>query len=255
MGIRTNKFGIDINVALKVFQRANQMPGIKIVGVHCHIGSQILNLEYYVASAKKLFDFVGKLAESGIKIEHIDIGGGLGVHYPDMIPEVAEQKGEAVPAPNELASKVISVLKPLNCEILTEPGRSIIAEPGALITRVLYVKKSRDKNFIVVDAGMNDLIRPSLYDAYHQIVPLKQTEGKIQDADVVGPICETGDFLAKDRNMPEVKRNDYLAVMTAGAYGYSLASNYNFRPRPTEVWVDGNRDEVIRKREKVEDFV
>lgn len=254
-GKSINKFGIDINSALEIFQKAYKKPGIEIVGVHCHIGSQILNLEYYVATAKKLYDFVQKLSEAGIQIQHIDIGGGLGVHYLDMIEDSADKGGEKVPSPAELAQKVVAVLKPLNCEIIFEPGRSIIGETGALITKILYVKESRDKNFIVVDAGMNDLIRPSLYEAYHQIVPLKQTKAKFQKADVVGPICETGDFLAKDRPMPDVKRGDYLAVMTAGAYGYSLASNYNSRPRPIEVWVDNDGDEVIREREKVDDFL
>ena len=254
-GKSINKFGIDIDIALEVFLKAKQMDGIDIVGVHCHIGSQILNLEYYVATAKKLFDFVQQLSESGIEIQHVDIGGGLGVHYPDIIPECADRVGERVPYPAEFAEKVINVLKPLNCEILFEPGRSIIAETGALITRVLYVKKSRDKNFLVVDAGMNDLIRPSLYEAYHQIVPLKQLDGELELSDVVGPICETGDFLAKDRSLPKVQRGDYLAVMTAGAYGYSLASNYNSRPRPIEVWVDADRSEVIREREKIENLI
>jgi diaminopimelate decarboxylase len=254
-GKSINKFGIDIDVALDVFLAAHRMNGIEIVGVHCHIGSQILNLEYYVAAAKKIFDFVKKLADHGIGIQHADIGGGLGVHYPDIIPEAAEKRGDAVPSPAQLAQKVIDVLKPLNCEILFEPGRSIIGETAALITQVLYVKKSRDKNFIVVDAGMNDLIRPSLYDAYHQVVLLRKSEGELEKSDVVGPICETGDFLAKDRKLPGVQRGDYLAVMTAGAYGYSLSSNYNTRPRPIEVWVDGDRDEVIREREKVEDLI
>lgn len=250
-GKSINKFGIDINLALDVFKKAHQMPGIESVGVHCHIGSQILNLEYYFASAKKLFDFVQQLAREKIQIQHVDIGGGLGVHYPDVISEYAENKTDEVPSPAELAEKVSSILKPLGCEILFEPGRSIIGETGALITRVLYVKQSRDRHFIVVDSGMNDLIRPSLYNAYHQIVPLRQIDDRYEMADVVGPICETGDFLAKDRSLPAVRRGDYLAVMTAGAYGYSLASNYNSRPRPVEVWVDGDRDEVIRERERI----
>lgn len=254
-GKSINKFGIDINHALDVFKEAHQMPGIEIVGVHCHIGSQILNLEYYVAAAKKLFDFVNQLNAFGIHVQHVDIGGGLGVHYPNLIPEYAEMDSEEVPPVADLAKKVIDVLKPLNCEILFEPGRSLIAETGALITQVLYVKESRDKKFIVVDAGMNDLIRPSLYSAYHQIVPLSHQDGERESADVVGPICETGDFLAKDRKLPKVQRGDYLAVMSAGAYGYSLASNYNSRPRPAEVWVEGQKHEIIREREKVEDFL
>ncbi len=253
-GKSINKFGIDISKAYDVFLRAKEMPGIEIVGVHSHIGSQILNLDYYDAEAKKLFDFVIRLTEAGIKIQHIDIGGGLGVHYPDVIPEYAEEKKE-VPPPEQLAKRVIDVLAPLGCEIIFEPGRSIVGEAGALITQVVYIKHSRDTKFIVVDAGMNDLIRPSLYDAYHQIVPTTYMNDKFEIADVVGPICETGDFLAKGRKLPTVQRGDLLAVMTAGAYGYSLASNYNSRPRPAEVWVDGENVELIRAREKVEDWV
>ncbi len=253
-GKSINKFGIDIDFAFDVFQKAHKMEGININGVHCHIGSQILNTEYYASSAKKLFDFVTRLTDSGIEIEHIDIGGGLGVHYPDAIADYSEEQKD-VPPPSELSKKVLEILKPLNTQIIFEPGRSIIGEPGVLITKVLYVKHSRDTKFIVVDAGMNDLIRPSLYEAYHQVVPLDKIEGQLEKADVVGPICETGDFLAKGRMLPDVKRGDYLAVMTAGAYGYSLACTYNSRPRAAEVWVDGNNDELIREREKVEDWV
>jgi diaminopimelate decarboxylase len=254
-GKAINKFGIDINSAFGVFQKAQQMKGIKIVGVHCHIGSQILDLEYYVAGVKKLFDFVIKLTAAGIEIEHIDIGGGLGVHYPDLIPDYCAETKKEVPSASLLAEKVLDILKPLQKEIIFEPGRSIVGESAALVTKVLFVKYSRDTKFIVVDAGMNDLIRPSLYEAYHQIVPLKKIGGKMEKADVVGPICETGDFLAKGRSLPDVKRGDLLAVMTAGAYGYSLASNYNSRPRAAEVWVDGNQDKLIRKREQVEDWI
>jgi len=253
-GKSINKFGIDIDFAFDVFIKAHKMEGIKIVGVHCHIGSQILNTEYFAASAKKLYNFVIRLTEAGIKIEHIDIGGGLGVHYPDVIPDYAEEKKE-VPPPAELSKKVVEILKPLNKEIIFEPGRSIIGEAGVLITKTLYVKRSRDTKFIVVDAGMNDLIRPSLYEAYHQIVPLNKIDGELEKADVVGPICETGDFLAKGRMLPHVKRGDYLAAMTAGAYGYSLACTYNSRPRAAEVWIDGDKDELIREREKVEDWI
>ena len=253
-GKSMNKFGIDIDISLDLFKKATEMPGIKIVGVHSHIGSQILNTEYFAASAKKLYQFVSDLNEAGIDIEHIDIGGGLGVNYKSIIPEMAEEQ-VVVPEPYELAQKVNSILEPLNCEIFFEPGRSIIAEAGALITKVLYKKETRGKKFVVVDAGMNDLIRPSLYDAYHQIVPLHQGDEGREIVDVVGPICETGDFLAKDRKIPVVKRGDYLSVMTAGAYGYSLSSNYNSRPRPIEVWVDGNTIEVIRERDKVEGFL
>ncbi|OQX86267.1 diaminopimelate decarboxylase [candidate division KSB1 bacterium 4484_87] len=252
-GKSINKFGIDIDKAFDVFLRAKEMAGIEIVGVHSHIGSQILNMDYYDAEAKKLYEFVTRLTDAGINIQHIDIGGGLGVHYPDIIPEYAEEKND-VPQPAQLANRVIDVLAPLGLEIVFEPGRSIVGEAGALIAQVVYIKHSRDTKFIVVDAGMNDLIRPSLYEAYHQIVPTTYMDDKFEIADVVGPICETGDFLAKGRKLPAVQRGDYLAVMTAGAYGYSLASNYNSRPRPAEVWVDGENAELIREREKVEDW-
>ncbi len=253
-GKSINKFGIDIDTALNLFKRANEMRGIRIDGVHCHIGSQILDLEYFVASARKLHRFVMDLRASGIEIRHVDIGGGLGANYKSIVSEKGTEP-VAIPEPAELAAKVIPVLKPLNCEIYFEPGRSIIGEAGSLITEILFLKESRGKKFVVIDAGMNDLIRPSLYDAFHQIVPLRQTDGNRDMVDVVGPICETGDFLARDRRLPEVKRGDYLAVMTAGAYGYSLASNYNSRPRPAEVWVDGVKHELIREREKVESFL
>lgn len=254
-GKAINKFGIELDRAQQAFLRAKELDGIDIVGVHCHIGSQILDLEYYVAAAKKLFEFVQWLREADIELQHIDIGGGLGVHYPDLISDYAELPSERVPSPNELAEKVLSILKPLGYEILVEPGRSIIGETGALICKVLFIKKSHNKKFAVVDAGMNDLIRPSLYNAYHQIVPLRKRSNDWEIYDVVGPICETGDFLAKDRKLPRLERGDYLAIMTAGAYGYSLASNYNSRPRPIEVWVDRNHDQVIRNREKVEEWL
>ncbi len=252
-GKSVNKFGIDIDASADLFLKASKMDGIKIVGVHCHIGSQILNVEYFAASAKKLFSLVDSLKKNGIEIEHIDIGGGLGVNYKSLLPELAEEN-VVVPEPADLAGKVLSILSPLGCEIFFEPGRSIIGEAGALITKVLYSKTMKGKKFVIVDAGMSDLIRPSLYDAYHQIVPAELKDGEKENVDVVGPICETGDFLAKDRQMQKTVRGDYLAAMTAGAYGYSLASNYNTRPRPVEVWVDGSTHEVIREREKLEMF-
>ena len=252
-GKSINKFGIDINKAFDIFMRAEALPGIEVVGIHSHIGSQILNLDYYDAEAKKLYGLVTRVTEAGIKIRHIDIGGGLGVHYTDLISEYADEK-KAVPSVYEFAKRIIKVLEPTGSEIVFEPGRYLIGESGALITKVLYIKHNRDTKFIVVDAGMNDLLRPSLYEAYHQIVPTTYVKDKFEVADVVGPICETGDFLAKRRKLPVVKRGDFLAVMTAGAYGYSLASNYNSRPRPAEVWVDGKDVELIRERERVEDW-
>ncbi|MBN2011245.1 diaminopimelate decarboxylase [candidate division KSB1 bacterium] len=253
-GKSMNKFGIDYDDSLALIRHAANLDGIKIVGIHSHIGSQILNVEYFAAAAQKFLQMVRSLQKSGIKVEHVDMGGGLGVNYKSIIPEYAEDS-LVIPTPVDLAKKVKHVLKPLDCEIYFEPGRSIVGEAGALITKVLYRKETNVKKFIVVDAGMSDLIRPSLYQAYHQIVPLQKIEGDLEKVDVVGPICETGDFLAQNRNMPEVQRGDFLAVMTAGAYGFSLANNYNARPRPVEVWVDGDKAEIIRERENVERFL
>jgi diaminopimelate decarboxylase len=253
-GKSINKFGVDINKAFDVFMRAEELPGIEVVGIHSHIGSQILNLDYYDAEAKKLYGLVTRVTEAGIRIRQIDIGGGLGVHHADLVSEYADEKN-AAPSVYELAKRIIKVLEPLGCEIVFEPGRYLIGECGALTTKVLYIKHNRNTKFIVVDAGMNDFIRPSLYEAYHQIVPTTYARDKFEVADVVGPICETGDFLAKRRKLPLVQRGDFLAVMTAGAYGYSLASNYNSRPRPAEVWVDGEDVELIRERERVEDWL
>lgn len=253
-GKSINKFGIEITKAFDVFKRAESLPGIEVVGIHSHIGSQILNLDYFDAEAKKLYGLVIQLIEAGIKIKHIDIGGGLGVQYRNFISEYADEE-KSLPSVYDLSKKIINILEPLGCEIIFEPGRYLIGEAGALITKVLYIKNSKNTKFIVTDAGMNDLIRPSLYKAYHQIVPTTYIKDKFEVADVVGPICESGDFLAKKRKLPVVKRGDFLAVLTAGAYGYSLASNYNSRPRPAEVWVDGKEVELIRERERVEDWL
>jgi diaminopimelate decarboxylase len=253
-GKSINKFGIEITKAFDVFKRAESLPGIEVVGIHSHIGSQILNLDYFDAEAQKLYGLVIRLIEAGIKISHIDIGGGLGVQYRNFISEYADEE-KSLPSVYDLSKKIINVLEPLGCEIIFEPGRYLIGEAGALITKVLYIKNSKNTKFIVTDAGMNDLIRPSLYEAYHQIVPTTYIKDKFEVADVVGPICESGDFLAKKRKLPVVQRGDFLAVMTAGAYGYSLASNYNSRPRPAEVWVDGKEFELIRERERIEDWL
>jgi len=254
-GKSINKFGINIKRALDVFKRADKMSGIAIDGIHSHIGSQILNLEYFKAAAEKLAVFVNELRDHGMVLNHIDIGGGLGVNYTNLVKYDSISDNTKQPEPAELADSVLSVLKKLDLEIFFEPGRSIIGEAGALISRVLYRKDSSGKKFIVVDAGMNDLIRPSLYNAHHQIVPATRNGAEEEIVDIVGPICETGDFLAKDREMPRIERGDLLSVMTAGAYGYSLASNYNSRPRPAEVWIDGNTHELIRSRENWEDFL
>ena len=253
-GKSINKFGIGINEAIDVYKRAAAMKGIHVDGVHCHIGSQIMNLDYFVAAAEKIAVFVKELQKIGIEINHIDIGGGLGANYKSVV-KVNGNEDTQTPEPAQLAERVLDVLHDFNKEIVFEPGRSIIGEAGALISEVLFRKESNDKKYIIVDAGMNDLIRPSLYNAYHQIVPLERKEIAEDVVDIVGPICETGDFLARDREMPWINRGDFVAIMTAGAYGYSLSSNYNSRPRPAEVWVDNVEHQLIRSRENYEDFL
>jgi len=257
-GKALNKFGIDIEKALDVYERTMNMPFIRPVGVHNHIGSMIFDLEFFRASAEKLKTFVNELNSIGIHIEHVDIGGGLGVQYEHPITrhihgELVQVK--ASPDPGELGDKILPILKSLGCEIFFEPGRSMVANIGILVTKVLFTKESRGKKFIVVDTGMNHLIRPCLYGAYHEIVPLIESDGRFELADVVGPICESSDFLAQNRPMPAVDRGDLLAVMTAGAYGFTLASNYNAHPRPAEILVDGDTYHIVRERERYEDLL
>lgn len=257
-GKALNKFGIDIERAHEVYKKALDMPFIEPVGVHNHIGSMIFNMDFFRASAEKLKSFVNELKSIGIEIEHVDIGGGLGVQYENPVTRhinshlVIEKKS---PEPDELAKKILPILKSLGCEIFFEPGRSMVANIGILVTRVLFIKETRGKKFIVVDTGMNHLIRPCLYGAYHEIVPLIEKEGQYELADVVGPICESSDFLAQNRPMPLVERGDLLAVMTAGAYGFTLASNYNAHPRPAEILVDSNTYYIVRERENYENLL
>lgn len=257
-GKALNKFGVDIEYAYQLYETIRQTPLLNPVGVHCHIGSMIFDMEFFKASAEKLRDFVEVLKSKGIELEHIDIGGGLGVQYQNPIARTvdgADIEETPSPDPADLAASILPVLKPLGCELFCEPGRSMVANIGILVTRVLFVKETKGKKFIIVDAGMNHLIRPCLYGAYHEIIPLVARKGKFETADVVGPICESSDFLALDRPMPPVERGDLLAVMTAGAYGYSLASNYNAHPLPAEILVDDVGYEVIRKRETYDDLL
>lgn len=238
-GLKKNKFGIPIEEALEYYKTALELNNISIIGVHKHIGSQITKLSPFVDALKRVLLLIDKLALHGIKIKYFDIGGGLGIPYGDEKP----------PLPKDLAEKLLPLLKDKNLTLIIEPGRSIAGNAGVLLTKVLYLKQGFEKEFIVVDAGMNDLIRPSLYNAYHQILPVVKTNRPMTLADVVGPICETGDFLAKDRELHRVSEGEYLAVMSAGAYGFSMSSNYNSRPRPAEVMVKGSRHYLIRERE------
>jgi diaminopimelate decarboxylase len=254
-GLKQNKFGISAEEALSVCQLAASLPALDVMGVHTHIGSQITKLEPYVDTAKFIAGLVTKLRETDLKIRHIDFGGGFGVQYVNAITHEglpAEAENSVPPPLAQFVEAVLPILKETGCSIWFEPGRSIVANAGVLVTKVLYTKENGTKRFVVVDAGMNDLLRPSLYNAYHQIVPLKIETYEHERVDVVGPICETGDFLARDRLLLKVRRNEYLSVMTTGAYGYSSASNYNGRPRPAEILVNGEKVRVIRERESIE---
>lgn len=245
-GLKENKFGIPIEQALEYYQTAKALPNLEIVGVHHHIGSQITETQPFVDALEKVVRFVRELRAAGIAIKHIDIGGGLGITYKDETP----------PNPRDLAEAVRPLLKESGCSLVLEPGRAIVGNAGILVTSAVYHKNSGDKKFLIVDAGMNDLIRPSLYEAYHEIKPvLEPASRETEVVDVVGPICESGDFLAKDRELPVVRQGDLLAVMSAGAYGFSMSSNYNSRPRVAEVLVKGSEFCVVRERETYNDLI
>ncbi len=245
-GLKENKFGISIDHALEFYQTARTLPNVEVVGVHQHIGSQITEVQPFVDALQKVVGFVKELKAAGINIRYVNIGGGLGITYKDETP----------PHPRELAKAIQPVLKDCGCTLVLEPGRAIVGNAGILVTRVVYHKEGGGKKFVIVDAGMNDLIRPSLYDAYHEIKPVvgpSSPESAV--VDVVGPICESGDFLAKDRDLPLVKQGELLAVMGAGAYGFSMSSTYNSRPRVAEVMVKGTEFCVVHEREVYTDLV
>jgi diaminopimelate decarboxylase len=244
-GLKENKFGIPIDQALEFYQTAKSLANLDVVGVHQHIGSQITEVQPFVDALEKLVGFVNELKSAGIDIQYVNIGGGLGITYKDETP----------PLPKDVAQAVRPLLEDSGCTIVMEPGRAIVGNAGILVTSALYHKKSGEKRFLIVDAGMNDLIRPSLYEAYHDIRPVVESDAAEAVFDVVGPICESGDFLAKDRKMPELKHGALLAVMSAGAYGFSMSSNYNSRPRAAEVLVKGNEYYIVRERETYEDLV
>jgi len=244
-GLRTSKFGIPIEKAVEYYKLAKSLKNIKIIGIHKHIGSQITETSAYVEALSKILSLYDKLAKYDVDIEYIDIGGGLGITYKDEEP----------PLPKDLANALIPLIKSKKGKIIVEPGRSIVGNAGILVTKVLYTKETGPKNFIIVDAGMNDLIRPSLYGSYHEILPVTPDKRQKIVADIVGPICESGDFLAKDREIEKITPGEYLAVMSAGAYGFSMSSNYNSRPRAAEVLVKGENYGLIRKRETFKDLI
>ena len=245
-GLREHKFGIDIYQAEAVYERARSLENLRLEGVGCHIGSQILDVDPMMQAFGKVIDFVERLRDKGIPILTLDLGGGLGVRYKPADPR---------PSICEFIQAICRKVKGHGLEIAIEPGRSIVAEAGVLLTRVLYRKRTSKKEFVIIDAAMNDLIRPALYQSHHEIIPLRQNHSGTIHADVVGPICETGDFLARNREMPNVLPGDLLAICTTGAYGFVAASNYNARPRPPEILVEGARYRVIRRRETYDDLV
>ena len=246
-GLKTSKFGIPFDEALAAYEDAAKMQGLEIVGVDMHIGSQLTKAAPVADAVARVVALVKALRERAIEIRMVDIGGGLGIRYREETP----------PTHEEYATVLLPALREAGATVLLEPGRSIAGNAGILLTRVLYRKDTGAKKFVVIDAAMNDLIRPALYGAFHDILPVDETDRARarETVDVVGPICESGDFLAKDRELARVEPDDLLAVMSAGAYGFVMASNYNTRPRAVEVLVDGNRYTIVRRRETYEDLV
>ncbi len=239
-GLKQNKFGVAYTEALALYRKAAGMPHLRVTGMDCHIGSQLTETSPFIAAAEKVLALVDKLAAAGIALEHLDLGGGLGIRYDDETPPTIAEYGKAL----------LAALQGRSEKLIVEPGRVLVGNAGVLLTRIEYLKHGEEKNFAIVDAAMNDLMRPALYDAYHAILPLQKRDGPAQQYEVVGPICETGDFIGHAREMA-VDKGDALAVMSAGAYGMSMSSNYNTRPRAAEVMVDGTVVHLIRERETV----
>lgn len=245
-GLRDHKFGIDITDAPALYGRAKNLPNLRAAGVSCHIGSQILDFSPILEASVKVLDLIARLRREGHPIDHVDLGGGLGIAY---------QSADQAPTIHSFIAALRERIGRDGLTVMIEPGRSIVGNAGVLLTRVLHRKKTPAKEFVIVDAAMNDLIRPSLYRAHHEILPLQHLPGPQVIADVVGPVCETGDFLARDRELADVRPGDYLAVASAGAYGFVQASNYNSRPRPPEVLVEGAAWRVVRERESYRDLI
>ncbi len=257
-GKKETKFGVDLTRARRVLARAKALPNVRMAGLHVHIGSQITRAEPYIETMTRLAQFLPEARAMGHRIDMLDMGGGFGIWYKEKLARPVQ----------EIADAVVPIIQSMNVRLLIEPGRFIVGNAGILVTRVLYVKESGEKRFVICDAGMNDLIRPSLYGAYHRIWPAQtdaslngevpdeeQWSGPLVTTDVVGPICESGDFFAKERKLPVVKRGDLIAIFSAGAYGACMASNYNTQPRPCEVLVAGKDARVIARRETFEDLI
>jgi diaminopimelate decarboxylase len=244
-GLKENKFGIDTEAAYRLYQQAADMASLQVTGVDCHIGSQLTSTQPFVDALKRVLALTDRLESAGIRIQHLDLGGGLGVRYRDEQP----------PQPAEYIQPLLETLGDREFEILIEPGRAIAANAGLLVTRVEYLKTTAEKNFAIIDAAMNDLLRPSLYGAWQDIVPVvPRTDGQALNYDVVGPVCETGDFLGKDRSL-NIQAGDLLAVRSAGAYGFTMSSNYNSRPRAAEILVDQDTVHLVRERETLDSLM
>ncbi len=244
-GLREAKFGVPIARAPEILRRSRHRPGIQVVGVQCHLGSQITDLEPLATAARDLAALSRDLLAEGFSLETIDLGGGLGVDY--------ENGGGA--DPRSLAERILPEVEGLPLTLVLEPGRSLVARAGILLSRVLYVKENGDRRFVVVDAGMNDLLRPALYRAFHRVEPVRRRAGTLEEVDVVGPVCETGDFLARGRKMERPEPGDLMAVRDTGAYGFAMSSRYNMRPRAAEVMIEDGVPRLIRRRETFEDLV
>ena len=244
-GMRKAKFGVPGEQVIDMYSSAADSAWLQPIGIQMHVGSQLVSVQPIIDGATKVAEIVDELTRLGIRLEYFDIGGGLGIRYRDEQPQ----------GPDDLASGVIPIVERLGCRLLMEPGRYLVGAGGLLLTRVLYLKHNGFKKFIVVDAAMNDLIRPALYDAYHEIVPVAEMAGPLEKADVVGPVCESGDFFAQERELPALREDDLVGLTSAGAYGFAMASNYNSRPRPAEVLVSGGSARLVRSRETYEDLV
>ncbi|MEW5693942.1 MAG: diaminopimelate decarboxylase [Candidatus Hydrogenedentota bacterium] len=245
-GTKENKFGLPIDKAFEIFAFLKDLKALNVVGIHSHIGSQLVSVEPYIKAVSKLNKLINNLRTNGFKIEILNIGGGYGIIYKDENP----------PTPFELSNAILPLIKDLNLKLLMEPGRLIVGNSGILVTKVLYYKESYSKNFVIVDAGMNDLIRPAFYEAYHRVEYIrKRSDTELKKVDIVGPVCESADFFAQDYEMNIPLSGDLLAIRSAGAYGFSMASNYNSRPRCAEVLVDGKDFRIIRKRESYRDII
>jgi len=244
-GMKKNKFGLSIESALDAYAMARDLPGIEPVGMDCHIGSQLTTIEPFLEALDKLMAFYEKLKGMNLNIRYLDLGGGLGIPYNEEEP----------PHPKEFGAALTKAMSGLPLKVILEPGRVIVGNAGILVTEVLYTKQTSSKSFVIVDAAMNDLVRPSLYGSFHRIEEVEPQGRPALDVDVVGPICESGDFLAKDRQLPEMRQGELLAVYSAGAYGFTMSSNYNTRTRAAEILVDGDKAIVARRRETYESLV